>query len=93
MAAFNQPTNSDLTPTQLDPSSEEALRLCIKDHPGVGKYIHLNKLLQLLTNRGIVISTLTATPGKDAIATELLRGRRVELLNLVNQLKRVTKCQ
>ena len=78
---------------KLDPSTEEALSFCIETHPGIGKYIHLNKLLQLLTERGIVIATLTATPGKDAIATELLRGRRVELLNLTNQLKRVIKCQ
>lgn len=78
---------------KLDPSSEEALSLCIGNHPGIGKYIHLNKLLQLLTDRGIVIATLTATPGKDAISTELLRGRRVELLNFTNQLIKVTKCQ
>jgi len=78
---------------ELDPYTEEALSFCIGNHPGIGKYIHLNKLLQLLTERGIVIATLTATPGKDVITTELLRGRRVELLNLTNQLKKVTKCQ
>lgn len=90
--------NQDITQNstqlpKLDPSTEEALNFCIGNHPGIGKYIHLNKLLQLLTERGIVIATLTATPGKDAITTELLRGRRVELLNLINQLKKVTKCQ
>ena len=93
MTAYEQSSNLDLIPTQLDPSTEEALSLCIMDHPGIGKYIHLNKLLHLLTERGIVIATLTATPGKDAITTELLRGRRVELLNFTNQLKRVIKCQ
>ncbi len=93
MTAFNQSANPALTPTQLDPSTEEALKLCVMDHSGIGKYIHLNKLLQLLTERGIVIAIATATPGKDAITTELLRGRRVELLNLTNQLERITKCQ
>jgi len=91
MTDFNQSSEFDLTPTQLDSSTEEALALCIGNHPGIGKYIHLNKLLQLLTERGIVIAIATATPGKDAITTELLRGRRVELLNLTNQLKKVTK--
>ena len=90
----NQNSTQDSTQLpKLDPSTEKALSFCIGNHPGIGKYIHLNKLLQLLTERGIVIATLTATPGKDAITTELLRGRRVELLNLTNQLERITKCQ
>ena len=96
MKALDQSTfvdTLDLTPTQLDPSTEEALKLCIGNHPSVGKYIHLNKLLQLLRERAIVIAIHTATPEKDAITTELLRGRRVELLNLTNQLERIIKCQ
>ena len=91
MTDFNQSTNLDLSPAQLDPLSEEALKLCVGTHPGLGKYIHLNKLLQLLTERGIVIASHTAKPGRDAISTELLRGRRTELLNLIYQLKKVTK--
>ena len=90
---MQDPTQDSTQLPELDPSTEEALSLCVENHPSIGKYIHLNKLLRLLTERGIVIATLTATPGKDAIATELLRGRRVELLNLTNQLKRVIKCQ
>lgn len=84
-------TNSDLTPNQLNVSTEEALLLCVEYHPTIGKYIHPTKFLQLLNDRGIVLAISTATPGRDIVSTEFIRGRRFELLNLTNQLEKVLK--
>lgn len=76
---------------QQDCMTIEALQSCMGYSTGVGNYIHPDKLLQLLDRRGIVIAIQTAVPNTDSIKTELLRGRRIELINLIEQLKKVIR--
>lgn len=54
-------------------------------------YIDQLGFLQFLENRVSLITERIAVPGLDYPTTENLRGRRCELVNLIQQLKENTK--
>ena len=54
-----------------------------------GLHIDPVKLLKYLDRRAILLAERTAKPRLDAIATELLRGHREEVLAFTIQLKKV----
>lgn len=64
---------------------------CITYAPTTGLYIDPIKLLQYLDERAILLAERIAKPRLDAIATELLRGHRLEALTLQTELKKVIK--
>ncbi len=64
---------------------------CLVYAPSSGLYIDPIKLLQYLDRRAILLAERTAQPKLDAIATELLRGHRQEILALQTELQKVIK--
>lgn len=72
----------------MNTQQEITLTDCIDYQSGTGKYIDGDKLLQFLQERVKIITEQTATPGLKIKLTERLRGQRVELLNLTNQLEK-----
>jgi hypothetical protein len=54
-------------------------------------YIDPVRFLQCLKERVSLITERIAVPGTDHATTEALRGRRVELLTLIQQLTETTK--
>lgn len=60
------------------------LRVVIRE--GV-QCVQLDELLQILADRGNVVMTRCAMPGLDPSATELLRGRLLEINELANTLR------
>lgn len=53
-------------------------------------YIDPVRFLKLLNDRASLVTERIAVPGLDHPATEGLRGRRAELLNLIQQLTEAT---
>ena len=53
-------------------------------------YIDPSCFLQFLEGRAKLIAEKTAEPGLDALATERLRGQRLELLSQLKQIQEAT---
>lgn len=71
------------TPT---PSIQE-LKSCFYLGPREGKHIDPVKLLQYLERYANILAEHIATPGLDAVKTELVRGQRLHCLVLAKSIK------